>query len=117
MATQLKTTSENLSKAFERSKDVFGDVTDRAKDLYSDAQRWVPEHRGTVALVSAAAVGFCLIGYSAGRRSQRRSSARRVSGPLREAASAVPGQFGEIDLAPVFKFLKLWMLYRVATRA
>lgn len=116
MATQLKTASENLSRAFDRSKDVFGEVTDRAKDTYRDAQHWVPEHRGTVALVSSAAVGLCLIGYFAGRRSHSGHAALPASRQLRETASALPDQLGDIDITPVLKFLKLWMLYRVATR-
>ncbi len=116
MATQLKTASENLSTAYERSRDVFEDVTDQAQHLYEDARQWVPEHRGTVALLSSTAVGLCLLGYFAGRRSHSGHAALPASRQLRETASALPNQLGDIDITPVFKFLKLWMLYRVATR-
>jgi broad specificity phosphatase PhoE len=111
MTAKRTATPEAVSHIFERSKDVFGTVARETEDFYHTAQAWVPEHYATVAVVSSAAVGGCLLGYLAGRRS-RSGDVRR----LQELEAVRGGQVPEIDIAPFLKFLKLWMLYRVATK-
>jgi hypothetical protein len=112
MAVQSMNVSAKLSKAYERSKDVLGGVSSETKEFYEGARRWLPEHYEVVAV----AAGFGLLGYLAGRRSRPKPSLEIVR-PAKEAAAALPGSFSELDIAPFFKFLKLWMLYRVATKA
>ncbi len=106
-----RTAVSDLSRVFERSKDVFGTVANQTEDLYHTVEEWVPENYGTLAVVSSAAAGVCLLGYLAGRRSASKQR-RRLQELEATRASHVP----EIDLAPFLKFLKLWMLYRVATK-
>lgn len=103
--------SEKLSHFYDRSRDVFDAAAGEAQDLYQTARTWLPDHYGRVAVLSSAAVGGCLVGYLAGRRSRSRPAHR--PGP---AVAALPGHLPEMDIAPFFKFLKLWMLYRVATK-
>ncbi|CAN5519401.1 hypothetical protein BH23ACI1_BH23ACI1_25780 [soil metagenome] len=102
--------TETLSQAYDRSRDVFGVVASETQDLYESARAWVPKHYGTVAVLSSAAAGVGLVGYLAGRRS--RPAPARAPQRAQAALPALP----ELDIAPFFKFLKLWMLYRVATR-
>jgi hypothetical protein len=105
------TAASDLSRVFERSKDMFGTVANQTEDLYHDLQVWVPKNYGKLAVVSSAAAGVCLLGYLAGRRSASKQHRR-----LQELESTRAGHVPEIDLAPFLKFLKLWMLYRVATK-
>jgi hypothetical protein len=115
MAARLTHASDTLSQVYERSKDVLGSVADETNELYHDARTWVPEHYGQVAILSSAAVGVCLLGYLVGRRSRTTPATQSRTRPLQEmGAQAV--NIPEFDITPFFKFLKLWMLYRVATR-
>jgi hypothetical protein len=108
MATKRTPAPEKVTQILERSKDVFGSVASETEDLYHAARTWVPDNYGKVAILSSAAAGLCLLGYAAGRRNSR---VPRVEAPI---AGAV--QVPEIDIAPFIKFLKLWMVYRVATK-
>jgi hypothetical protein len=114
MARQATTASEMLLKAYGRSRDVVAELADETKHFYHDARQRLPENYGTVAILSAA-LGGCVIGYLAGRRSRSTPSTPAPSRPSREV-SPLPGHLSELDIAPFFRFLKLWMLYRVATR-
>jgi hypothetical protein len=109
MATKRTAAPEKVTQILERSKDVFGTVASETEDLYHEARTWVPDNYGKVAILSSAAAGLCLLGYAAGRRRSRRVA--RAELPM---AGAV--QVPEIDIAPFIKFLKLWMVYRVATK-
>ena len=115
MATPLKRATENLSKVYERSEQVFGEVAETTKGLYREGQRWLPEHYREVAIVSTTALGACLIGFAAGRTRTRSAAVARAETP-KPAAAAERGVLSEMEIAPFFRFLKLWMLYRVATR-
>lgn len=112
MAVRSMDVSRNLSKAYERSKDVLGGLSSETKEFYEGARKWVPQHYEVLAV----AAGFGLVGYLAGRRSRPE---RRLEIPkqVKEAAAAAPGAISELDIAPFLKFLKLWMLYKVATKA
>jgi len=101
-------TEEALRNAFEKSKDFVDTVKDESRAMYEEARRWVPEHRTAVAVTGAAAVSVGMLGYALGRR-----RAENAKGPIAKAFSRAP----EADLSPIFKFLGLWMLYRVAARA
>jgi hypothetical protein len=58
---------DRFSRLYKYSRPVVDEVADRTKHMYEDAREWVPEHRGTVATVSAVAAGACLLGYLLGR--------------------------------------------------
>lgn len=101
--------SEQLSRIYTFSKDALETVATETKELQQAAREWVPKHRGVVIAVSSTALGAGLVGYLAGRR----GGAQRA----RQAAEAARHlQVPELDIAPFLKILKLWMLYRVATR-
>ena len=119
MASRLGDVSKNLSSAFGSSPErLIADVAGRTENLYRDGKERLLEHYGVAAAVAATAVGSCLVGFAAGRRRSRRVADERrpPSSLAQQAASVVPGSLSEMDIGPVFRFLKLWMLYRVATK-
>jgi ElaB/YqjD/DUF883 family membrane-anchored ribosome-binding protein len=109
MARTSKQTAEKLQVAYDRSKDFIGTVTQESRAAYEEARQWVPKHPTAVAV--SASVAFCAgaFGYVLGR--QRRAQADRSS--LSTALERAP----EIDLGPFFRFVKIWMLYRIAAKA
>lgn len=111
MAKQSAT--ERFSRLYKYSRPVFDEVADRTKHMYEDAREWVPEHRGTVATVSAVAAGACLLGYLLGRSGRQPQS---LPEQMASAATGIRSQVPDLDIRPVFRFVSLWMLYRVATR-
>jgi hypothetical protein len=116
MTAKLTDASEKLAQAYERSRDVLGTVAGETKDLYHDARTWLPDNYGRVVVLTSAAAGVGLIGYLVGRRSRSMRATAPRPGPLREMGAVHPEHVPEFDIAPFFKFLKLWMLYRVATK-
>lgn len=111
MAKQSST--DRFSRLYEHSRPVFDEVADRTKHMYEDAREWVPEHRGTVATVSAVAAGAGLLGYLLGRSGRQPQS---LPEQMASAATGIRSQAPELDIRPIFRFVSLWMLYRVATR-
>jgi hypothetical protein len=105
--------TEQFSRLYDRSRPVIERAADRTKHLYEDAREWVPEHQGTVATVSAIAVGACMSGYLIGRSARERRTLRARAG---RTVSAIRSQVPDVDLRPFFRFVSLWMLYRVATK-
>jgi len=121
MARRLRVFSDRISNGFGQSERLIDDVANKTTRLYRDGTFSIPEHYRAAAMLSATAVASCLVGFAAGRRRHRR---RREQGStaLRPASQGqAPVARGpslpEMDLSAVFRFLKLWMLYRVATRA
>ena len=100
-------TEQLLQNAYDKSKEFVDTVKHESRVLYEDARRWVPEHPTAVTVSASAAVSVGLLGYALGRR-----RARAAKGPISTAIARAP----ELDLSPIFRFLGLWMLYRVATR-
>ena len=104
-----RTSTEKMFRnAYEKSKDFIGTVQHESRVAYEDVRRWVPEHRTAVAVSASAALCVGAFGYALGRR----NGTRAHRGPV----SAALARTSDVDLAPFFKFLKLWMLYRVASR-
>lgn len=108
---QSRDTSEKLSRIYTFSKDAFETVATETKELQQAARDWLPGHRGVVVAVSSSALGAGLVGYLVGRRGGARTQRARQA-----AEDARHLHQPEIDIAPFLKILKLWMLYRVATR-
>jgi hypothetical protein len=110
----MQSPTDRLSRLYEYSRPVLDEVADRTKQLYEGARTWVPEHQRTVATASAIAAGACLLGYLIGRsgRQRRQPHPEQVG----HAAAGVRSHMPELDIRPVFRFVSLWMLYRVATR-
>jgi hypothetical protein len=113
MATEFAQTSEQFSRLYEQSQHLFDDVADRTKHLYEDAREWVPEHQGTIWALTGIGAGACLLGYLAGRRARQE---RTLPSMAAQTVSATRSQMPELDIRPFFKFISLWMLYRVATK-
>jgi hypothetical protein len=113
VAMAKQSAADQFSRLYEYSRPVFDEVADRTKHMYADAREWVPEHRGTVATVSTVAAGACLLGYLLGRSGRQPQA---LPGQMASAATGIRSQVPELDIRPVFRFVSLWMLYRVATR-
>src|ERR1035437_64251 len=99
MATQLREATEPIASS----------VYDKSKEMYGAAKEWVPENYGKTIALGSAAVAIGLLGYYAGRG--RKPSLPKLS---EQPITKNTDNRTDIDLSPVFKFLKLWMLYRVA---
>ena len=101
--------SQVFQDTYAKSKDLIDTVADQSGELYSDLRSWIPKHRRAVAVSAGAAFGLCAVGYLMGRGRTRPEVEVKASAP---AALRMP----ELDIAPFFKFVSLWLLYRVATR-
>lgn len=109
MARTSRETAERLQGAYDKSKEFIGTVTEESRAAYEEARQWVPKHPTAVAI--SASVAFCAgaIGYALGRQRRAEATRRTLSAALERAP--------EFDLAPFFRFIKLWMLYRIAAKA
>jgi len=101
-------TEQLFQKAYDRSKDFVDTVKDESRAMYDEARRWAPQHPTALAVSASAALSVGLVGYALGRRRRTRTEPERGSGSV----ARVP----ELDLSPFFRFVSLWMLYRVAVR-
>jgi|KBSMisStaDraftv2_1062788.scaffolds.fasta_scaffold41585_4 hypothetical protein len=108
MGRTSRETVERFQGAYDKSKEFIGTVTQESRAAYEEARQWVPKHQTAVAI--SASVAFCagVFGYALGR--QRRAANRKT---LSAALERAP----EFDLGPFFRFIKLWMLYRIAAKA
>src|SRR5262249_51810824 len=108
MRRSSRDTVERFQSAYDRSKEFVGTVAEESRAKYDEARQWVPKHPTAVA--GSASVALCagVFGYALGR--QRRAADRRI---LSAAFERAP----EFDLKPFFRFIKLWMLYRIAAKA
>jgi hypothetical protein len=95
-----------FQRAYDKSKDVIDVVKRESRAVYGDVREWVPEHPTAVAVSALVCAGA--LGYTIGRKRKRAADT--------SAVSAAIGRAQELDLAPFFKVLKLWMLYRVAAK-
>jgi hypothetical protein len=102
--------AELLQNAYDKSREFVGTVQEESRAIYDEARRWIPKHPTAVAVSASAALTIGVAGYALGRRRAARAAAGQ--GTLSAAVARVP----ELDLSPFFRFLKLWMLFRVATR-
>jgi hypothetical protein len=100
-----------FQEAYDKTKDFVDTVKDESRAVYDEARRWVPKHQTAVAVSASAFVSVGLFAYALGRR-RRRAQAEAERSTVSAAIARVP----ELDLSPFFRFVKLWMLYRVATR-
>jgi hypothetical protein len=98
-----------VSEAMNMTRNTLDDVVAKGKKLYDDAREWAPENTALIAGVGGGLIVAGLLGFVAGRAG-RRPVARR----LEERLGQLPGRVQDVDLGPVFKFIKLWMLYRIA---
>src|SRR5215467_8496877 len=100
-------TAEMLQSAYDKSREFLGTVTQESRVAYDEARRWVPKHRTAVTVSASVALCAGVLGYALGRK--RRARAAGLSATLKRAP--------EIDLGPFFRFIKLWLLYRIAAKA
>ena len=107
MARTSTDTAEFVQNAFDRSKDFIHTVKKESRTAYEDVRRWAPQHPTAIAVSASAALCLGAFGYALGRRRSARTET---------LSSAAVARAQELDLSPFFRFLKLWMLYRVATR-
>ncbi len=109
MAASSRDAAKILYKTYNRSKDLIGNFAQESGNRFEDLRRWMPNHPTAVAVSASAAVGVGIVGFLLGRR-------RRAPQTVTEKTLASAARLPELDIAPFFKFLKLWMLYRVATK-
>ncbi len=96
---------ENVSEFMENAKPIADRVVKKSKELYEEASSYLPENSRQIVGLTAAGLTIGLIGYGIGKSRNKQPLIEQAS----EASSQLSGQ-----LAPVFKFLKLWMLYRLS---
>lgn len=108
MARTSRDTAEMFQNAYDKSKEFIGTVKQESRAAYKEARQWVPEHQTTVAVAASIAVCAGAFGYALGRK---RTRSERTS--FSTALERTP----EIDLGTFFRFIKLWMLYRIAAKA
>jgi hypothetical protein len=108
MSRSSRDTVARLQSAYDRSKEFVGTVKQESVAAYEEARQWVPKHPTAVAVSASVALGAAAFGYALGR--QRRAAAERTR--LSTALERAP----EMDLGPFFRFIKLWMLYRIAAK-
>ena len=109
MAYTSKQTAERLQSAYDKSREFVDTVTQESRAAYDEARRWVPKHQTAVAVGASVAVCVGAFGYMLGRQRRARSERSRLSAALQRTP--------EINLGPFFKFIKLWLLYRIAAKA
>lgn len=103
-------TAELLQEAYDKTKDFVDTVKDESRAVYDEARHWVPKHPTAMAVSASAVVSVGLVAYALGRRRSTRTEAEKTT------VSAAIARVPEVDLSPFFRFVTLWMLYRVATR-
>jgi hypothetical protein len=109
MARSSKETAEMFQSAYDKSKEFIGTVKQESRAAYKEARQWVPEHPTAIAVSASVAVCAGAFGYVLGRQRRAQADRSRFSTALERAP--------EIDLGPFFRFLKIWMLYRIAAKA
>jgi len=107
MARSSKDT-EMFQNAYDKSREFIDTVKHESRAAYKEARQWVPEHRTAVAVSASVALCVGAFGYALGRQRRARSQRSTLSAALERTP--------EIDLAPFFRFIKLWMLYRIAAK-
>jgi hypothetical protein len=108
MARTSKETAEMFQNAYDRSRDFVGTLTQESRAKYDEAREWVPKHPTAVAVSASVAVCAGVFGYVLGRQ---RALAKRSR--FSTALDRAP----EINLGPFFRFIKVWLLYRIAAKA
>jgi len=108
MARTSKETVEMFQKAYDKSKEFVGTVSQESRAAYDEARQWVPKHPTAVAVSASVAVCAGAFGYVLGRQ-HARANRSRFAATLERAP--------EIDLGPFFRFIKVWLLYRIAAKA
>jgi ElaB/YqjD/DUF883 family membrane-anchored ribosome-binding protein len=108
MARTSKETAEMFQNAYDKSRQFIGTVKHESRAAYKEARQWVPEHPTAIAVSASVALCAGAFGYALGRQ-----RARSEKGRFSAALERTP----EIDLGTFFRFIKLWMLYRIAAKA
>lgn len=94
-----------VSQLTEKVMPYLEQAVDKSKEFYNDAVEAIPEDKRRVVALTAAGLAVGVIAYKLGKLRRSESLPKAVS----EATGDLSNQ-----LAPVFKFIKLWMLYRVS---
>ena len=110
MGRSSKETAERLQDAYDKSREFIGTVTQESRAAYKEARQWVPKHPTAVAVSASVALCAGALGYTLGRQRRSRAAEKRTF-------AAALGRAPEIDLGPFFRFIKLWLLYRIAAKA
>ncbi len=110
MARTSRETAQMFQNAYDKSKEFIGTVTEESRAAYDEARRWVPKHPTAFAVSASVVACAGVFGYVVGRR-----RARAVA--YRNSFSAAMKRAPELDFGPVFRFVKLWLLYRIAAKA
>jgi len=108
MARTSKETAEMFQNAYDRSREFMGTVKKESRAAYKEARQWVPEHPTAIAVSASVALCAGAFGYALGRQRARSERSRFAA-----AFERTP----KVDLGPFFRFVKLWMLYRIAGKA
>jgi hypothetical protein len=110
---------EKVSHLLDDSKQVADRVMEKSKDLYGKFEDRVPENARKALLLGASGLLVGFVGYRLGKSHGRGKalasrSAEKLAERSSELASEIPKKAFNIDYSPVYKLVKLWMLYRIA---
>ena len=96
---------ENFSELFEKAKPFVQDALRDSKKFYHEVMTDLPEGSNKIAGAVVAGLVIGIIGFKMGRN--------KVPPTVPEQAAEVTSDVSK-QLAPVFKFIKLWMFYRLS---
>lgn len=108
MSRTSRETAEMLQGAYDKSREFIGTVTQESRAAYEEARQWIPKHPTAVAISASVALCAVAFGYVLGRQRHAQADRRGLSATLERTS--------DMDLGPFFRFIKLWMLYRIAVK-
>jgi DNA-binding NarL/FixJ family response regulator len=101
-ATQLQ---DSVLQWVDQAKPKALEAVQKSKDAVRYAVDHLPENSNKIIAYTAAGLAVGIIGYKLGKV--------RRKDPVIEQATLASAKFAA-QLSPVFKFLKLWMIYRIS---
>jgi hypothetical protein len=117
--TELK---NNLSHFMDRAQPFAEDAYNKSKEFYKNTMERLPDQSDRYLLLGAAGLTIGFIGYRIGKKRNQNSLIKQVT----HSASEIKKDFKK-DLSPdlslmmndlitpAFKFVKLWMFYKLST--
>ncbi len=114
----VETLSKGITELRDRSanlKSVAIDVAEKSRAVFDDVREQLPEGSERIIGLVAAGAAIGVASYLAGRRQGSRPAVAvtRLTKSGEPTAERTSRNLTS-DLEPVFKFVKLWMLYRAA---
>lgn len=105
---------DNVSQLVERAKPVAENVMDRSKQVYKNAVESLPENSEKYIGLAALGLVSAFVGYQLGKgKKPVKSTIEKVKDAAVETKKELASDYNEY-FVPAFKFVKLWMFYRLS---